>query len=101
MRSVVSAVMTRRPRTMSLMERGGTPIACARRYRLIPSSWRISTRCSPGWIGSVRAMKLCLKMVVGDFDLPYTLPDPAKPDAPLILTCTAQSGPDDHAAVLL
>ena len=48
--NAVSAVMDLRQWTMSLMRIGGTPIVFASRYWLMPSSSRISARCSPGWI---------------------------------------------------
>ncbi len=67
----------------------GTPIVFARRYWVIPSSFMISARCSPGWIGSRVVMALLL-VVVGDFDLHCAPVRPDKADAPLVVDSDAE-----------
>ena len=57
-RSAVSAVIPRRQWTISFTRTAGTPIALARRYWEIPSSSKISAKCSPGWIGSTSTAAL-------------------------------------------
>ena len=51
-----SAVMARRPWTISSMWLGGVPIAFAKWYSLTPNSSRISAKCSPAGREGVMAL---------------------------------------------
>lgn len=54
-RKSVSAVIARRPDTISLIRPGGTPISFASRYFVMPSGFKNSScSISPGEIGSIR-----------------------------------------------
>ena len=54
-RKSVSAVIARRPDTISLIRPGGTPISLASRYLVMPSGFKNSScSISPGEIGSIR-----------------------------------------------
>src|SRR6202008_2419727 len=87
-RKSVSAVIDRLPSTISLIRRGGTPIARARPFCVRPiGSMNSSSRTSPG-VG----LGICL-VVVDDFDTVGTSCCPDEADAPLpidadaVLTC--------------
>src|SRR6188474_3205862 len=69
-RSAVSAVTARFPSTISLMRRGGTPIARARAFWLSPRGLRKSSRrISPGCGFGIRPGFGRLRVVVDDFDI--------------------------------
>ena len=54
-RNAVSAVMPRLPRTISLRRVAVMPSALARRFTLMSSGFRMSSRIvSPGWGGAIR-----------------------------------------------
>ena len=63
---------------------GATPIVLAKREGVIPSSPRISVRCSPGWIGSISGM-IGILVVIRDFDVRRALAGPAETHAPLLV----------------
>ena len=84
-RKSVSAVIDRLPSTISLIRRGGTPIARARPFCVRPiGSMNSSGRTSPGvgWLG------ICL-VVVDDFDTVGTSCRPDEADAPLPIDADA------------
>src|SRR6478609_5368651 len=89
-RSAVSAVIARLPRTISLIRRGGTSIALAIRYCVIPIGSRNSVmRISPGWVGSKSAMGLSFLVVVNEFDVRGAASAPREADAPLVVYANA------------
>ena len=88
MRRAVSAVMDLRQWTISWMRIGGTQIVFASRYWVIPSSFMVSARCSPGWVGSGVVIAFLL-VVVGEFDLHCAPVRPDKTDAPLVVDSDA------------
>ncbi|KLL95315.1 hypothetical protein NJ76_27900 [Rhodococcus sp. IITR03] len=60
-RSAVSAVIERFPCTISLIRRGGTPMVVARRFWVMPSGSRKSSRrISPGWMGLRSAVMVAI-----------------------------------------
>ena len=72
------AVIPRLPCTISLIRRGGTPMAAARRLCVIPKPlMKSSMRISPGWIGSMRSVSV----IVDEFDIfsPSLTPHEAYP----------------------
>ena len=92
-RRAVSAVMPRLPCTISLIRRGGTPIATATRCWVIPSgSMYSSRRISPGWIGSIVGAVISsplLSVVVHDLDIFWARCRPAEADSPLVVDADA------------
>ena len=86
MRSAVSAVTDRRPRTMSLIRRGETPIARAKRDPLILQFVEDLCQMFSGVDGVAHDSS---SVVVGDFDFSGTTVCPAEADAPLVVDADA------------
>src|SRR5580658_9842698 len=87
--------MSRVPLTMACIRLLGTPIARARRFWLMPISFRNSSlSILPGWglrscVMSASFASLEPSMVVDDFDLMGVMLDPAETQAPLVVDADA------------
>ena len=85
-------MILRLPWTISLMRRGGTPMAIARRCCVMPKGSRYSSiSTSPGWIGGmvVAVVTSFLSVVVDQFDIFGASVGPLEADPPLLVDTNA------------
>src|ERR1039457_7032924 len=90
-RRAVSAEIPRFSRTISLMRLGGTWISLARRYWLMPSGIRNSSRnISPGCIGGKSLLLISNSLIIVHyFDIVSIIVAPHKTDSPLVIDADA------------
>src|SRR5437868_1601527 len=86
-RRSVSAVIARLPRTISLMRRGGTPMARANAFWVMPIGFmNSSARISPGCgLCSKPALPGRLVVIVDDLDISWSSSGPHEANPPLIV----------------
>jgi hypothetical protein len=69
-----------------LIRRGGTSIALAIRYWVMPIGLRNSViRISPGWVGAKSAIGLPFLVVVDELDVGCSAGGPGEADTPLVV----------------
>src|SRR5215210_6489022 len=82
--------MRRLPCTISLIRRGGTPMATATLCWVIPSGvMKSSISTSPGWIGGTLLISSTSSVVVHDLDALRPSVGPGKADPPLVVDTDA------------
>src|SRR5260221_354180 len=87
-RKAVSAVIDRFPWMMVVIRLAGTLSRSARALAEMPDSFRISVRCSPGWIGAsflVRMVLSPVSMIIDHFDIVGVSLSPLEADPVLIV----------------
>src|SRR5262245_3529080 len=86
--------MRRLPWTISLMRRGGTPMATATLCWVTPSgSMKSSISTSPGWIGANLLISFTSSVVVDDLDVFRASVCPGEADPPLVVDPDAVLAP--------
>src|SRR6185312_567646 len=86
--------MRRLPWTISLIRRGGTPMATATLCWVIPSgSMKSSISTSPGWIGANLLIAFTSSVVVNDLDVFRASVGPGEADPPLVVDPDAVLAP--------